>query len=74
MQELLRRLLLFNYFKILYLSHDRWRKANIKVQVEFHKTIGVMFGVPKYSKILEGLAKEKGIEVHLKSKLVEVRG
>lgn len=33
-----------------------------------------MFGVPKYSKILEGLAKEKGIEVHLKSKLVEVRG
>ena len=42
--------------------------------MEFHKTVGVMFGVPKYAKILEGLAKEKGIDVHLKSKLVEVRG
>ncbi len=74
MQELLRRLIIFNYFKILYLSHDRWRKANVNVNIEFHKTIGVMFGVPKYAKILEGLAKEKGIDVHLKSKLIEVRG
>lgn len=50
------------------------KKAKIQTDFEFHKTIGVVFGVPKYAKILEGLIEEKGINLSLKSKLVEVKG
>ena len=35
--------------KILYLWTDAWQKANLPVEVEFYKAIGVMFAVPKYS-------------------------
>ena len=49
-------------------------KKNLKTHFEFHKTIGVVFGVPKYADILKGLIDEKGIDLHLKSKLVEIRG
>jgi NADPH-dependent 2,4-dienoyl-CoA reductase/sulfur reductase-like enzyme len=50
------------------------RKANVATEFEFHKTIGVVFGVPKYSAILTDIIKEKGIGLHLKSKLVEIDG
>lgn len=58
--------------KIMYLTHDRLTKRNVKSEFHFHKTIGVMFMVPKYSEILDNLCIEKGIKRHYKSKLVEV--
>lgn len=58
--------------KVLYLSHDRLRKKGIKADFHFHKTIAVIFGVPKYAEVLTEVCKEKNINVKLKSKLVEV--
>lgn len=62
--------------KVLYLNEERFRNNKVRnnISIEFHKTIAVMFGVQKYSATLEKLVKQKNIDVHLKSKLVEVRG
>jgi len=38
--------------KILYLTADKWNKAKLPIEVEFFKTVGVMFGIPKYSNSL----------------------
>ena len=38
--------------KILYLLTDKWRKSNLPIKVDFYKTVGVMFGIPKYSNAL----------------------
>jgi NADPH-dependent 2,4-dienoyl-CoA reductase/sulfur reductase-like enzyme len=59
--------------KILYLSTTRWKNNGIPAQVQFNKTIEVMFGVPKYSQALAKIAEGYGIQVHFKSKLVEVK-
>jgi sulfide:quinone oxidoreductase len=38
--------------KILYLWTSEWQKRKLSIDVEFMKTVGVMFGVPKYSQSL----------------------
>ncbi|EAS07915.1 FAD-dependent pyridine nucleotide-disulfide oxidoreductase (macronuclear) [Tetrahymena thermophila SB210] len=62
--------------KVLYLNEERFRRNGVRNQtsIEFHKTIPVVFGVPKYSASLAEIIKQKNIDLHLKSKLVEVRG
>ncbi len=40
--------------------------------VQFSKPADIMFGVPKISQALAKIAKEYGIDVKLKPKLVEV--
>lgn len=57
----------------MYLTHDRLQKRNIKSEFHIHKTIPVMFAVPKYSEILNNLCDKKGITRHFKSKLIEVQ-
>lgn len=59
--------------KILYLTHDRLRKRGVKAEFHFHKTIPVIFGVPKYAEILNKICDEKGLNRHFKSKLIEVQ-
>lgn len=58
--------------KILYLLTDIWQKAGLSPSVEYIKNGGVMFGVPKYSKSLETVAKNYGIDVTFSHNLVEV--
>jgi len=43
-------------------------------QIEYNTALGVIFGVPKYADILNGLCKTKNIQVNFKSKLVSVDG
>lgn len=45
--------------KVLYLNEERFRNNKVRqnIDLEFHKTIGVMFGVPKYSASLEKIVK-----------------
>ena len=58
--------------KILYLWTDKWHSNNIPATVEFYKTIGVMFGVPKYSEALTKVAASHDIKTTFKHNLVEV--
>jgi hypothetical protein len=60
--------------KILYLWTDAWTKKRLQVSVEFYKTIGVMFGVPKYAQALTQVAAGYGINVNFKHPLVKVSG
>ena len=59
--------------KILYLWTNQWQKTNIPVDVEFYKTIGVMFGVPKYAEALTRIAANYNIKTTFLHQLVEVQ-
>lgn len=59
--------------KILYLLTHQWQKKGIKADVQFNKTIEVMFGVPKYSAALTKIAQGYGIDTRFKRKLVEIK-
>ena len=59
--------------KILYLWTDAWQKANLPVEVEFYKAIGVMFAVPKYSQALVKIAANFGIKTTFKHNLVQIK-
>ena len=58
--------------KILYLWTSKWRKANLPAEIEFYKSVGVMFGVPKYSEALIKVAANYNIKTTFKHNLVEV--
>jgi NADPH-dependent 2,4-dienoyl-CoA reductase/sulfur reductase-like enzyme len=60
--------------KILYLWTDQWRKQNLPIDVEFFKTVAVMFGVPKYSKTLTEVAASYNIKTTFKTPLIKVKG
>ena len=60
--------------KILYLWSDKWSQQRLPIEVEFFKTIGVMFGVPKYAQALTKVAADYGINVSFKHPLVKVSG
>lgn len=45
----------------MYLLTDRWQKAGIRVNVNYIKPAGVMFGVAKYSEALSSVAAKFGI-------------
>ena len=57
---------------ILYLWSDEWSKKKLPVSVEFYKTIGVMFGVPKYSQALTNVAAGYNINCVFKHPLVKI--
>lgn len=60
--------------KILYLWTQKWLEEKLPINVEFMKSIGVMFGVPKYSEALTANAKRLNINVNFKHKLIKVSG
>lgn len=59
--------------KILYLWTNQWQKNNIPVDVEFYKTVGVMFAVPKYASALTRIAANYNIQTTFLHQLVEVK-
>ena len=58
--------------KILYLWADKWSQNKLPISVEFYKTIGVMFGVPKYSQALTHVAAGYNINTVFKHPLVKI--
>ena len=58
--------------KILYLWSDQWSQKKLPVEVEFYKTIGVMFGVPKYSQALTNVAASYNINTTFKHPLIKI--
>lgn len=60
--------------KIMHLSHDHWKKSSAKADIEFFTAIPVIFGVPKYAKVLQAEADKKNINVNFEHKLLEIRG
>lgn len=59
--------------KMAYMAHDRFRRTQRDVGVEFVTGLPVMFGVPHYSEALDKLRREKGIEADFAKDLCEVR-
>ena len=60
--------------KILYLWSDQWSKSKLPISVEFMKTIGVMFGVPKYAQALTKVANSYNIKTTFKHPLIKIEG
>lgn len=61
--------------KIMHLSHDHWyNEKKISPKIDFYTPLPFIFGVPKYAQVLQKLADEKNIPVHLAHTLIEIRG
>lgn len=58
--------------KIMYMWSNEWRDRQLPIQIDYVKTMNVMFGVSKYSETLKGVAKRYNIGVTFKHNLVEV--
>jgi eukaryotic sulfide quinone oxidoreductase len=58
--------------KILYLSHDRFTKSNIKSNLEFYTSLPTLFTVPKYSEKLKVIAESKGIKLHMEHLITKI--
>jgi sulfide:quinone oxidoreductase len=60
--------------KICYLAADHWRRTGVlgDMRVVLVLPTPAMFGVPEFSKVLEGVVARYGIEVHLSSELIEM--
>ncbi|WIA37719.1 hypothetical protein OEZ86_014601 [Tetradesmus obliquus] len=62
--------------KACYISEDYLRRQGRrdKVSVSFCTPAERIFGIPRYAATIESLVEERGIDVHLKTELAEVRG
>ncbi|KAJ9376814.1 hypothetical protein DTO063F5_8602 [Paecilomyces variotii] len=69
--------------KIMWLALDHWKRAGLynpsnpssgSIQISFATGLPGMFGVPKYSKTLEELRKERGVEGLFQHDLVAIEG
>ncbi|KAK1830937.1 putative Sulfide:quinone oxidoreductase mitochondrial precursor [Podospora conica] len=69
--------------KVMWLALDRWRKAGLytpanpgssPISITFATGLPTMFGVPKYSAVLEKLRQERGVEGLFGHDLVEING
>jgi len=60
--------------KIFHLAEESFRHNHVRNQTDFHfyTQLPVMFGVPKYSTILEQIAKSKNIHIHYQHKMNKI--
>jgi len=61
--------------KIMYLAEETWRQRGIlaKTNIQYRSSLAVLFGVKKYADALWEVVRGRGINVHLRQHLVEVR-
>ena len=59
--------------KIMYLAEENWRKKGIKANIQYRSSLAVIFGVKKYADALWEVVNGRGINVHLRNHLVEVK-
>ena len=57
----------------MYLAEENWRKRGIKADIQYRVSLPVLFGVKKYADALWEVVKGRGIDVHLRNHLVEVK-
>merc|ERR1719481_960754 len=59
--------------KIMYLAEERFRKAGVRADIHYFSSLAVLFGVKKYADALWEVVKGRGISVHLRQHLVEIK-
>ena len=59
--------------KIMYLAEENWRRRGIKANIQYRTSLPVIFVVKKYADALWKVARGRGIDVHLRTHLVEVK-
>jgi sulfide:quinone oxidoreductase len=61
--------------KIMWLAEEHFRNMGIRDKSHVHYTSATagIFGIPRYKKVLQKLAEERGIEPHYRHNLVEIR-
>ena len=57
----------------MYLAEETFRKKGIKANIHYHSSLAVLFGVKKYADALWEVVKGRGINVHLRQHLVEIK-
>ena len=59
--------------KIMYIAEETFRKAGIKADIHYFSSLGVLFGVKKYADALWEVVTGRGINIHLRHHLVEIK-
>ncbi|MFC5183815.1 NAD(P)/FAD-dependent oxidoreductase [Actinomadura harenae] len=61
--------------KIAYLAADYWREQGVLGKIDVHLVLpgAAMFGVPEFARVLDGVVRRYGINVHFGSEVTEVR-
>jgi len=59
--------------KIMYLAEETFRKAGIKADIHYYSSLGVLFGVKKYADALWKVVNGRGINIHLRHHLIEIK-
>ncbi|CAI6339114.1 unnamed protein product [Periconia digitata] len=69
--------------KIMWMALDRWKRSGLynpdspsssPIQIVYATGMSVMFGVPKYSKVLEELRQKRGVQSLFQHDLVAIEG
>jgi len=59
--------------KIMYLAEETFRQKGLQANIHYHSSLAVLFGVKKYADALWEVVKGRGINVHLRQNLVEIK-
>jgi len=59
--------------KIMYMAEETFRKKGVQANIHYHVSLPVLFSAKKYADALWEVVKERGINVHLRQHLVEIR-
>jgi len=59
--------------KIMYMAEETFRKKGVEANIHYHVSLPVLFSAKKYADALWEVVKERGINVHLRQHLVEIR-
>merc|ERR1719341_1153684 len=59
--------------KIMYIAEEAFKKAGVQANIQYHTALPVLFGVKKYADALWEVVKGRGINVHLRQHLVEIK-
>jgi len=59
--------------KIMYLAEEAFRSKGIQANIQYRSSLAVIFGVKKYADALWEVVKGRGINVHLRQNLVEIK-
>jgi len=57
----------------MYMAEETFRKKGVQANIHYHSSLAVLFGVKKYADALWEVVKGRGINVHLRQHLVEIK-
>ena len=57
----------------MYLAEETFRTKGISANIQYRSSLGVIFACKKYADALWEVVKRKGINVHLRQHLVEIK-